>query len=142
MADRFGAQYEGLRDFIRDLGVAPSRLDEAEQIFLGVAANSIVVQAKERANAVSRLANKAAMDVRKGTQPGIVTYGGEAYSMGAEFGALQYKQFKPWKGNKDDAGYFLWPSVRDFRDRDMMKQWVKEAWKVIRPIFPDLTGFR
>lgn len=32
---------------------------------------------------------------------------------GAEFGASNYRQFNPWRGNKGRAGYFLWPAVRD-----------------------------
>lgn len=34
---------------------------------------------------------------------------------GAEFGGGRRpttRQFKPWRGNKGDAGYFLWPTVR------------------------------
>jgi hypothetical protein len=32
---------------------------------------------------------------------------------GAEFGADRYTQFLPWRGNKEGAGYFLWPAIRD-----------------------------
>lgn len=35
---------------------------------------------------------------------------------GAEFGATRYPQFRPWKGNSGNAGYFLWPAVRDDRE--------------------------
>lgn len=31
---------------------------------------------------------------------------------GAEFGAAAYRQFKPWRGNDSEAGYFLYPAVR------------------------------
>jgi hypothetical protein len=31
---------------------------------------------------------------------------------GAEFGSARHKQFMPWGGNSDSAGYFLWPSIR------------------------------
>ena len=35
---------------------------------------------------------------------------------GAEFGSTRHTQFSPWKGNAGDAGYFLWPAVRDDRE--------------------------
>lgn len=28
-----------------------------------------------------------------------------------------WNQFKPWRGNGDDAGYFLWPAIRQSRDQ-------------------------
>lgn len=50
---------------------------------------------------------------------GSVALGGARYPMaaGAEFGAARYKQFKPWRGNSTDAGYFLYPSIRRDADR-------------------------
>ena len=33
------------------------------------------------------------------------------FAMGAEFGAKR-PQFKPWRGNGQNAGYFLWPAIR------------------------------
>lgn len=43
-----------------------------------------------------------------------VSFGGAAYPMagGAEFGSLRYKQFKTWLGNGPDAGYFIYPAIR------------------------------
>jgi len=41
---------------------------------------------------------------------------------GAEFGALQWLQFQPWRGNDEGAGYFLWPAVRDNAD------WIDERY--------------
>lgn len=35
---------------------------------------------------------------------------------GAEFGSDRFRQFRPWRGNKGNAGYFLWPTVRDQSD--------------------------
>lgn len=48
-----------------------------------------------------------------------VTFGGSAYPMagGAEFGSQRYKQFKPWRGNGSDAGYFVYPTIRDNAER-------------------------
>jgi hypothetical protein len=38
---------------------------------------------------------------------------------GAEFGSDRFPQFRPWRGNDDGAGYFLWPTVRDDSDEIM-----------------------
>lgn len=38
---------------------------------------------------------------------------------GGEFGSAHHPQFNPWRGNKDGAGYALWPTVRDERDEIM-----------------------
>lgn len=136
--DNFTASIGGLREFINSLGVAPRYLDAAEEVFMATAAATVVVRAKEIAAGEGRQQKKAAsMGVARGNQPGTVTYGGFPWAMGAEFGALQWKQFPNWRGNKDEAGYFFWPAIRDFRDNDMLELWVKEAWKVIKPAFPD-----
>jgi len=42
---------------------------------------------------------------------------GGLVALGNEFGALRYKQFPPWRGNGEEAGYALWPSIRENRDR-------------------------
>jgi hypothetical protein len=48
-----------------------------------------------------------------------VAFGGSAYPMagGAEFGSIRFKQFKPWRGNSSDAGYFIYPAIRQDADR-------------------------
>jgi hypothetical protein len=48
-----------------------------------------------------------------------VAMGGASYPMagGAEFGSIKYHQFKPWRGNSSDAGYFLYPAIRQDADR-------------------------
>lgn len=54
------------------------------------------------------------------TQAGAaVSFGGAAYPFagGAEFGSLKYKQFQPWRGNGSDAGYMVYPSIRQNVDR-------------------------
>lgn len=35
-----------------------------------------------------------------------------AVMWGAEFGSVEHRQFMPWGGSSDSAGYFLWPSIR------------------------------
>lgn len=129
-------EIEGLREFLREIGLLDREIAQAEKVFAAVAASTVAVRAKEMARFGSRLASLSSADV-KVAGPGTVEYGGEGYSMGAEFGALQYKQFEIWRGNKDDAGYFFWPAIREFRDKDMLDLWVEEVWKAVKPLFPE-----
>lgn len=48
-----------------------------------------------------------------------VSFGGGSYpfAMGAEFGSYRFHQFKPWRGNGSDAGYFVYPAIRNDVDR-------------------------
>jgi hypothetical protein len=56
---------------------------------------------------------------------------------GAEFGSYQYHQFQRWRGKGDDAGYFLWPAIRKFRDTSMAKLWLVETHSAIAAAFND-----
>jgi hypothetical protein len=49
-----------------------------------------------------------------GAQFAAVAGGGSSQPAfaGAEFGSNKYKQFKPWLGSGDGAGYAVWPSIR------------------------------
>lgn len=130
------ARIWGLQEFLQDVGVARHELAQAERLFAAVAASTVVTRSKEIARIEGRLATKASKDVRT-YGPGRVSYGGEAYSFGAEFGAIQYKQFEIWRGNQDDAGYFFWPAIREFRDEEMLDLWIQEVWRAVKPAFPD-----
>lgn len=128
------ATIEGLQDFLKDMGVVPREMKRAEQIFQTLAAATVYTTAKELA-------------IRQGPQQvhfgqtlkqvggGTVAYGGMPGAMGAEFGAIVYAQFPEWRGNKQDAGYFFWPAIREFRDEDMINLWVREVWEVVKDLF-------
>lgn len=126
--------FEGLRDFLKDLGAAENALDDAERVFKTLAAQTVVARAKDIARGVGRQQVRAAQDVRV-AGPGTVSYGGKPWSFGAEFGAIVYHQFPMWRGNKDDAGYFFWPAIREFRDETMLELWVKEVWEQVADLF-------
>ncbi len=128
--------FEGLRDFLKDLGAAESELDDAERVFKTLAAATVVTRAKDIARGVGRQQTRASQDV-KVAGPGTVVYGGLPWSFGAEFGAIVYKQFPLWRGNKEDAGYFFWPAIREFRDQDMLELWVREVWAQVKDLFVD-----
>lgn len=128
------AQIEGLEDFLKDMGVIPREMKRAETVFKTLAASSVAALAKKNAIDYGRQQQRAAEDV-KAIGDGIVVYGGKAWDFGAEFGSYVYGQFPEWRGNKDDAGYFLWPAIREFRDDDLLNLWVREVWTKVEHLF-------
>jgi len=128
------AHIEGLKDFLKDVGVLPSQMARAEQVFMTIAAATVIAQAKSIAMGEGRQQVAASQTLQQMGQ-GIVQYGGTPWAMGAEFGSIVYGQFPEWRGNKSDAGYFFWPAVRDFRDEDMINLWVREVWEVVEGLF-------
>lgn len=135
-SDKNYAHFEGLEDFLSDMGVAKRNMKAAEHVFQSLAAVTVVTEAREFGSHEGRLATRAARDVRV-AGPGTVVYGGKGYSFGAEFGSYQYHQFKNWRGNQDGAGYFLWPAIRKFRDKKLLETWVNEVWSKVKVAFPD-----
>jgi hypothetical protein len=123
-----------LNDFLKDMGVIPSQMQRAEAVFQSIAAATVVSTAKDIASTAGQQQQKYAQTL-KVMGKGMVSYGGEAGSMGAEFGAIIYAQFPEWRGNKEDAGYFFWPAIREFRDEDMLNLWVREVWSVVEGLF-------
>lgn len=119
----------GFKEFSRDLAqLTGLDIASAERVFRNLASTAIVKRAVVSAISQGSVAAKSAVDISTGG-PGVVVYGGNAYNFGAEFGAYRYHQFKTWLGNKDDAGYFLWPTIRQYRDKKMLEDW----WKAMRP---------
>jgi hypothetical protein len=128
------AKIDGLRDFLRDMGVLESELDRAEKVFQTIAAATVVSTAKTYASREGRQQQSAAQTLTQ-MGNGIVSYGGTPWAMGAEYGSYLYGQFPEWRGNKDDAGYFFWPAIRNFRDEDMLNLWAREVWTVVEGLF-------
>lgn len=128
------ATIDGLQGFLKDVGVIPSQMKRAESVFQSIAAVTVVTTAKEFAANYGQQQAKYAQTL-KAMGNGTVAYGGEPGSMGAEFGAIIFKQFPEWRGNKDDAGYFFWPAIREFRDEDMINLWVRQVWEVVKDLF-------
>lgn len=129
------AHIEGLEEFIRDAGVAEKNIKDAEKVFMAVAATTVAEGARQLGRELGSIQEKASVDVRVASL-GTVAYGGAAYSFGAEFGAIQWRQFDEWRGNQQDAGYFFWPAIREFRDEDMLDTWVKHVWENVKFAFP------
>lgn len=98
----------------------------------------VVDEAKSRAQ--TRLQQKAAATLRAGRQQAkAVVTGGTAkvpFFYGAEFGALKYRQFSPWRGSGQNAGYFLFPAMRDTRG-EVLEVYGVAIDKLASSAFPD-----
>jgi hypothetical protein len=120
---RTGAiQVTGLRELSRSLKkmddpAASKELRSANKRI----AEMVAEDARGAAYAVGGVAAHVAPSIKAsaGQQSAGVALGGSAYPMagGAEFGSQRYKQFKPWRGNGPDAGYFVYPAIRQDLDR-------------------------
>lgn len=84
-------------------------------------AQFVADDARAAAYSIGGVAAKAAPSVKAtaGAAWAGVALGGPSapYTAGAEFGSVKFKQFKPWRGNGTDAGYFLFPVIRRDGDR-------------------------
>jgi hypothetical protein len=136
MATDLQIRVEGLPKFIGTLHLTPAKIKVAERLFLHEAAKTVKRWAEESARQEGGVARKASEDLEI-AGPGVVRYGGKPYDMGAEFGSYQYHQFERWRGKGDDAGYFLWPAVRRFRDTALAELWLRETSAVLSDAFPD-----
>lgn len=128
--------FKDFHEFARDLGRSAYEIAYIERVFSATAAITIVKRARAMAESQGGIAAKSATDIRAAAQPGVVVYGGQGYNFGAEFGAYRYKRFKIWRGNQDDAGYFFWPSIRQFRDKEMLENFTRDMHKALKPSFP------
>lgn len=130
----------GLREFAQSLDSLPQRWRLAEKLFQTAAVADVIDSANRYASRAGfKLATKAAQDVRVGSGVGTVVYGGKPYDFGAEYGSYRYRQFQTWRGNGEDAGYFFWPAIREFRERGMEKAYLRAVWKEVKKAFPDYS---
>lgn len=126
MARRQNASDQGLRvhglnelnKSLREMGKEFQK--ELTQANKGVA-GFVADDAKAAAYSLGGVAAHVAPSIKAagGTTWAGVSIGGAAHpeASGAEFGSMRFKQFKPWRGNGSDAGYFLYPAIRQDADR-------------------------
>ena len=104
-------------------------------------ASMVVAKAQTRAASIGPMQAKAASTLRAGRQQAraVVSGGGARapFFWGAEFGALQFKQFLPWKkpGN-GNTGYFLFPTMKA-ETQNIIEMYGEELDKIARDAFPD-----
>lgn len=134
---------EGLRDFQRELRQMHKEWPRELRKAAKKAAD--LVAEKTRSSFASRdgVAPKVAPSVKALAQQrsASVRIGGEKYpyAMGAEFGSIEYKQFEPWRGAGTDAGYSLFPTIRETRD-EVSETFGDAIDDVARRAFPGRLG--
>ena len=53
------------------------------------------------------------------------------FGLGAEFGSKQFRQFQPWTGSGQEAGYTVWPAIRAKQD-DVLRAYEKNIMALLR----------
>lgn len=111
---------EGLAELQRALRQLSSEFPKEMRLEGKAIATDVADDARSRAFSLGGVAAKTAPSIKAsaGARFAGVAFGGPAYPFagGAEFGSIRYSQFKPWRGNSSDAGYFVYPSIRDQAD--------------------------
>ena len=118
-----GVQVQGLDELRRRL----RRLGPEQSKRLGTVnravAQLVVDAAKRRARLVSPQAAKASETLRAlgAARAAQVALGssrrGRGFELGAEFGSIRHRQFPAFRGSDRDAGYWLYPTIRDEEGR-------------------------
>lgn len=121
-------EVQGLRELnrsLKKLGDLDS-LAEYKKVSREVA-QLVIRSAKGKASTAMEKSAAATLKPSVGVRGVGIKLGGNStpYALGAEFGAyrnqlrntrsgpmLGWNQFRPWRGNDEAAGYFLWPAVR------------------------------
>lgn len=125
MADSTQVQVRGLSELQTALNLAARNMPISLREAADAAAREVTQRAKGRAQSIRWPGStaKSAASVRY-MGGGSVRYGGQPWDMGTEFGSYRYHQFSAWLGNKEDAGYFFWPSVRDWEQGFQPGTWL------------------
>ena len=145
-----GIKVQGLKQFRRELKALEDNelyVKQLKEVHNRIAK---IVLEEARAQASTALERKAAGGLTAGKTVGgaVIHMGGAKYPFagGAEFGAIKYPQFKPWRGNQytvtwtDDqignAGYFVFPAIAKKRDQ-VIEIYMDEIERIARGAFPD-----
>ena len=149
-----GVRVKGLDELRREL----KRLDDAGLInelkdVNYEVAQSIIGPAQAKAASVGAMEARAAATLKASKAAAVarVNFGGAKapFAGGAEFGAGQdrprstargtvrgWNQFNPWRGNGGDAGYFLYPTIRERTD-DIVEMYGDGLERITARAFPD-----
>lgn len=131
---------EGLDDFLRDLDTVADDYPQAVRDAAAAVAVALTVRAMWRGSRLGGVAGKAAQSLR---QRANTVVGGQSapYFMGAEYGALRYKQFESWRGNqwqgwKGSAGRIIGATIREDQ-RALIEAFLKNLDDAHSVAFPD-----
>lgn len=133
-------QVIGLKQLQRDLRDLDAKLPrELRKVNLSVA-QMVVEKAQSAAGGVSRQASAAAASGLKAAaeqrSAAVILRVVRGFELGAEFGALQWHQFMPWKGNSGDAGYFMYPTIRA-ENEHIVEAYVQRLTELLNKVYPD-----
>lgn len=111
---------EGLRELSKALKEMGPEFSREMRLANKEVASDVADKARGAALTLGGVAAKTAPTLKASagaTSAGVAVGGGNApWGAGAEFGGGRRpttKQFKPWRGNGPDAGYFLYPTIRE-----------------------------
>ncbi len=158
-----GFEAEGLRPFIAELRKSPERLDKevrrrfrliatgVRQVARNLAAMQHPVPKFPRARATQKQHWKDLLvSIRSGAESDtpFVLVGSDKvpWALGFEFGGSPNQpgfgagrstaQFPAWRGNDSNAGYFLWPTVRE-REPEVQEQMLNAIEETLAAAYPD-----
>lgn len=144
----------GLRELQRDLRAADAALPRELRKINLEAAQLVTTKAKGAASALGGLAAKSAGAIKaqadqRGAAVRLTATAAIPFVLGAEFGAEHnvprhrttgtykgYNQFKEWRGNGSDAGYFLYPTIRA-SDEEIVDIYTKRLGELLATAFPN-----
>lgn len=116
-----GVRVDGIVELHRALKAIDPALEKELKKSNKSIAQFVAADAKSAATALGGVAAHVAPSIKANAGSGWagISLGGPGFEMagGAEFGAYQYRQFQPWRGNSSDAGYFMYPAIRQDADR-------------------------
>lgn len=138
----------GLADFQRELRALDSALPKELTKLNRSAADLAVGRARAKAVALGGVAAHVAPDIKAAAEQRrakIVLDGHRTPEiLGAEYGSLQYGQFRPWRGNQWtdpeglDIGYFVHPTVRELaRGEELFDLYGDGIDRLAASAFPD-----
>lgn len=133
---------DGLRELRKELraidAAFPKELRAANK---QVAEQVVVPEARRRAGALTRprVGSRLLATIRAlaSQTSATVAMGGARtpYARGMEFGSIRRKQFAPWRGNDRNAGYFLYPTIRE-RSDDIVETYSRVIDELTERAFP------
>lgn len=114
---------EGLRELNRALKELGPQFPKEMRAVNKKAAEEVSGEARAAALAQGGVAAKSASSIKvsAGAMSAGLAVGGSTapWAVGAEFGGggrPTTQQFKPWRGNGSNAGYFVYPTIRENAD--------------------------
>ncbi|MCP3855923.1 MAG: hypothetical protein GY698_14495 [Actinomycetia bacterium] len=134
-----------LRDIQRELKRLddPRRWTRELRVVNKNAAEFIAAKARDKAvTPIERLTAKSIKAQGEQRRSKVSIGGARApWALGGEFGSIQYRQFRPWRGNQwtampSDVGYLVHPAIEENRD-EFTERYANDVQAFLGDAFPD-----